>query len=348
MIVRHNFIFTLLALGGLALSQAHFPQYCAECEQEIWEQVPCSELSTTTQRPPSTTTDSSLPITTTTPRSTTSTTTRRSTMPPTLPPIYTTPQTPYVGNPAIYKKCYWDYAPGGQVEFTHSHQRKYYPKYAAPNRNYKPYPLAYNEASAPTSTNINAPNYTLEELAHLLSNAYGTKKGYPASLPPTQQSVYYSPQVPLVARLQPEYKQMMSKVAGAEHKERVIIKTASAAISTSGGGVAIAKAKTPYSEVVVTSAPIYESTTSYPVAPPELPKSYAQPEPEPLPLPPMPQTEAYPTQTESYPDKSYESPESNSIKPQSPPPSSSSSFDLAIDNYLKDFGYGNHVRDLDY
>ncbi|KAL7741787.1 hypothetical protein ACLKA6_000394 [Drosophila palustris] len=120
------------------------------------------------------------------------------------------------------------------------------------------------------------------------------------------------------------------------------IRTAASAVVS--GSRAIAKAKTPYKEVVVTTAPVYDSTTSYPIPPPEpeQPKPYAAPEPEtePVPIPiPVPQTEAYPSQTEAYPgDKSYENPASNSIKR-----GSSSSFDLAIDNYLKDFGYGNQV-----
>ncbi|XP_064548862.1 mucin-2 [Drosophila montana] len=392
MIVRLDSIFALLALiAAFALTHAHFPEYCAECEQEIWEQVPCSELSTTTILPPTTTASTPRPIITTTP----SPTTVRPTVPSTLPwtttrlPIITTPPTPYITTPSTFKKCYCecklgckefcrkvsiaspkqqitqisstgDYAPGGQIEYTHSHQRKYYPKYAAPSKSYKPYPVVYSEAavaaaeteaaSSPASNNINAPNYTLEELAHLLSTAYGTKKGYPASPPPPppppqqQPSVYYLPQ-PLVARLQPEYRQVISKVAAQVPRERVIIRTAAAAV---GSGRAVAKAKTPYGEVVATSAPIYESTTSYPIPPPETPKSYPapepEPEPEPVPVPlPMPQTEAYPSQTEAYPDKSYETPESNSIKPES-----ASSFDLAIDNYLKDFGYDNQVRDLGY
>lgn len=385
MIVRLNSIFALLALiAAFALTHAHFPEYCAECEQEIWEQVPCSELSTTTILPPTTTANSTpRPISSTTPAPTTARPTVPSTLPwtTTRPPIYSTPPTP-----STYKKCYCecklgckefcrkvsvaspkqqitqisstgDYAPGGQIEYTHSHQRKYYPKYAAASNSYKPYPVVYSEAaaaeaaSAPAASNINAPNYTLEELAHLLSTAYGTKKGYPASPPPPppqlqpQPSVYYSPQ-PLVARLQPEYRQVINKAAAQVPRERVIIRTAAAAVSSSGR--AVAKAKTPYGEVVATSAPIYESTTSYPMPPPETPKSYPapepEPEPEPVPVPlPMPQTEAYPTQTEAYPDKSYETPESNSIKPES-----ASSFDQAIDNYLKDFGYDNQVRDLGY
>lgn len=387
MIVRHNSMFALLALSALALSHAHFPQYCAECEQEIWEQVPCSEISSTTLRPPITTTGSTPAISSTTqtpPTVTTPPTTLTPTLPPissTLPYIYTTPSTPYITTPSTYKKCYCecklgckefcrkvsvaspkqqitqisstgDYAPGGQVEYTQSLQRKYYPKYAS--KSYKPYPVVYSEAagavSAPAANNINAPNYTLEELAHLLSSSYGARKGYPASpqpQPQQQQSVYYAPQ-PLISRLQPQYRQLISKVA--PPKDHVIIKTASAAVSASGRGVA--KAKTPYNEVVATAAPVYESTTSYPIPPPEPPKSYPEPEPEPAPLPvpapepvpvplPMPQTEAYPSQTEAYPDKSYEAPESKGK-------SESSSFDLAIDNYLKDFGYGNQVRDLDY
>ncbi|XP_023169502.2 zinc finger protein jing homolog [Drosophila hydei] len=386
MIVRHNSIFALLAFSALALSHAHFPEYCAECEQEIWEQVPCSEISSTTSRPPITTTGSTPTISTTTqtpPTVTTPSTTLPPTLPPitsTLPHIYTTPPTPYPTS-STYKKCYCecklgckefcrkvsvaspkqqitqisstgDYAPGGQVEYTQSLQRKYYPKYAVAGKSYKPYPAVYNEAavaaSAPAANNINAPNYTLEELAHLLSSSYGVRKGYPASpQPPQQQTVYYAPQ-PLISRLQPQYRQVINKVS--PRKEHVIIKTASAAVAASGG--AVAKAKTPYGEVVATSAPIYESTTSYPIPAPEPPKSYAEPEPEPEPVPvpvpepvpvplPMPQTEAYPSQTEAYPDKSYDAPEPK-IK------SESSSFDLAIDNYLKDFGYGNQVRDLDY
>lgn len=278
-----------------------------------------------------------------------------------------------------------DYAPGGQIEYTHSHQKKYVPKYAAPARSYKPYPLAYGEtavaASAPAANNINAPNYTLEELAQLLSTAYGTKKGYPSSsvpLPPP--SVYYSQQPEYkpeykVPEYKPEYKlpdykpDYKEPVYKPEYKPEYklpeykpiykepesqeyskvdppapVINSAAAAVAT--GGRAIASAKTPYDQVVATSAPVYDSTTSYPIAAPE-------PEPEPLPVPvaepvnvpePVPQTEAYPSQTEAYPSKSYDNPASNDIKPHG----SSSSFDLAIDNYLKDFGYGNQIRDVDY
>jgi len=117
-----------------------------------------------------------------------------------------------------------------------------------------------------------------------------------------------------------------------------------AASAVVSGSRAIAKAKTPYKEVVVTTAPVYDSTTSYPISPPEPEqrKSYEAPAPEPVPIA-VPQTEPYPSQTEAYPDKSYENSEPNSINR-----GSSSSFDLAIDNYLKDFGYGNQVRGLDY
>ncbi|KAM8717642.1 hypothetical protein ACLKA7_004352 [Drosophila subpalustris] len=184
-----------------------------------------NEISTSTIAPPTTPTTSSstteeIRITTeiiptpTTPPAPVTTTPYYST------PYYSTPAPPAshsTSTPSTYKKCYCecklgckefcrkvsvaspkqqitqitstgDYAPGGQVEYTHSHQRKYYPKYSAASRNYKPYPLVYNEAastsaSSPAVSNINAPNYTLEELAHLLSTAYGTKKGYPASAP---------------------------------------------------------------------------------------------------------------------------------------------------------------------
>ncbi|ALC38468.1 CG13114 [Drosophila busckii] len=212
MIVRNSLLCALLALTLTATSTlAHFPQYCAECEQEIWEQVPCSEISSTTLRPPIPTTASPGPGTdSTTPSSTpliTSTSTSTAAPPTTYVPttrpypIYhpTYPST----TPSSYQKCYCEcksgckdfcrkvsvahpkqqltqitstgeYAPGGQLEYTHTHQRKYYPKYA-PAKAYKPYPLAYSEsaaaASSPAANNINAPNYTLEELAHLLSSA---------------------------------------------------------------------------------------------------------------------------------------------------------------------------------
>ncbi|EDW37747.1 GL19676, partial [Drosophila persimilis] len=48
------------------------------------------------------------------------------------------------------------------------------------------------------------------------------------------------------------------------------------------------------------------------------------------------QTEAYSSQTESYPSRTDAHP-LRTFK-------SSSSFDLAIDNYIKDFGYGNQDR----
>ncbi|KAH8237556.1 hypothetical protein KR038_009195 [Drosophila bunnanda] len=417
MVQRCSLLFVAALMMVSQVSRAHFPEYCAECEQEVWEQVPCSEVPTT-------------PATPTTPRTTLGTTARP---PTTLGPSTTTslptttsgPNTPTTEPPSAYKKCYCEcklgckefcrkvvasnpkqpltqissigeYVSGGQVEFTHVHQRKYLPKYAGegysgsvggPKAYKPPYPLVYERegaeaslasipsvASSPSVASIAAPNYTLEELAQLLSNAYGSKKGY-ASAPsraqlqpaPPSPSVYYSP----VYRQGP-VEPILSKVLPAP-KRTASIKFAAAAVAASDG-LSVAKIKTPYEEKVVVATPstIYDRTTSYPIIE-EVQKVYSAPQtesypsqteayPNVTPIYPSPtesypshkesypsitepypsQTESYPSITESYPSpqpqaKSYGSLESGADKP-------SSTFDLAIDNYLKDFGYGNQGR----
>lgn len=407
---------SLLLLAVLVtLGQAHFPEYCAECEQEVWEQVPCSEIPTTPATPtsPGTTSGSTArPPTTSVPRTTTS----LPYYPPTTTSAPVTPTTSTTEPPSAYKKCYCEcklgckefcrkvvasnpkqpltqissigeYVSGGQVEFTHVHQRKYFPKYAGEGytgavggpKAYKPaYPVAYERegaeaapavASSPSVASIAAPNYTLEELAQLLSTAYGSKKpAYPAPSRPQLQpapvaspSVYYSP----VYRQGP-VEPILSKALPVPK-----LKYAAAAV-TASNGVSVAKIKTPYEEkVVVATAPtIYDRTTSYPIVE-EVQKVYSQTEsypsqtesyPSVTPIYPSPTesypihkesypsiTESYPSQTESYPSitesypspqpeaKSYGALESGADKP-------SSTFDLAIDNYLKDFGYGNQGR----
>ncbi|XP_017155111.1 leucine-rich repeat extensin-like protein 1 [Drosophila miranda] len=387
----------LLCASGLA--HAHFPEYCAECEQEVWEQVPCSHVPTTA-RPTTARPDSG-----TTARPPTTTTTVASTTQVSYPTTSGASAEEITTQPTAYKKCYCecklgckefcrkvatsgpkqqltqisstgDYAPGGQIEYTHVHQRKYFPKYGGGAgyaglvgpvdgpKAYKPYPLVYSEqaaaASSPAANNINAPNYTLEELAQLLSTAYGGKKEYPAPPPPRPQpraqlqpappSVYYSPvykqqsagpSIPLVSRVEPTPKRYPS------------IKVSAAAVASSSG-VAVAKVKTPYEEKIAVATPppsnIYDRTTSYPIV--EEHTAYALPQTESYPIAPSQtesypsiteaysrQTESYPSQTESYPSRSEEHPL------QEPEPNKpSSSFDLAIDNYLKDFGYGNQGR----
>ncbi|XP_030376992.1 extensin [Scaptodrosophila lebanonensis] len=395
MIVRSE-IYGLLLLA-VALTQAHFPEYCAECEQEIWEQVPCRDVPTTTVPSVITTTSTiSPPVTppTTVGPGTTATpppeaTTQVYYSSTIAPPV----NLPYDGIASLpaFKKCYCDcklgckdfcrkiaisgpkqqltqisavrdYAPGGQIEYSHVHQRKYFPKYAPSLPSYHreeaapaaavPYPLTYHEAPAPSSSvgnNINAPNYTLEELAHLLSNAYGNRKGYPPSpqpqpepepQPQPQHPVYYSPVVSKAKHVA-NYKVSASAVAN--------------------GGIVKTQIKTPYvtEEHVVTSAPppAYESSSPYPIAPPPPPPPPAI-EPKPYSLPPsesksynLPPSEpkSYslpPSETESYP---MPQPVAES-KAYAPPPESSSlqtkpgtTFDMAIDNYLKDYGYGNNA-----
>ncbi|KAI8042014.1 atrophin-1 [Drosophila gunungcola] len=417
MFERSSLLFVAVLMTSALLTQAHFPEYCAECEQEVWEQVPCSEVSTTVS-PPIT-----VPATSTTGRPPT-------TVVPTTAPIFSTtttlaPDTPTT-QPSTYKKCYCEcklgckefcrkvissgpkqpltqisaigeFAPGGQVEYTHVHQRKYFPKYGGEGyaglvgpvdgpKAYKPYPLVYEQAAAaspasnpavassPAVANIAAPNYTLEELAQLLSSAYGSKKFYPAGVPSQprpqiqlQPAPYYSP-VPVYSKpLVP----LVSKVATAPKLTAGISYAASAVSSSSGGSVA--KIKTPYEEKIVVATPptIYDRTTSYPIV--EEPKAYAAPQTEnypvvqsqtQLPIYPSPTesypshkeaypsiTEAYPSQTEAYQPhtENYPVPEPQpEVKPyggpESGPDKPSSTFDLAIDNYLKDFGYGNQGR----
>ncbi|XP_017025460.1 uncharacterized protein [Drosophila kikkawai] len=422
MFQRCSLLFMAAVMVVSQVSQAHFPEYCAECEQEVWEQVPCSEVPTTAAPP-------------TTPRTTLGTTAR----PPTtqrpstttaLPTTTSAPNIPTTEPTSAYKKCYCEcklgckefcrkvvdsnpkqpltqissigeYVSGGQVEFTHVHQRKYFPKYAGegytgsvggPKAYKPPYPLVYERegaeaspasipsvatsvaSSSPSVASIAAPNYTLEELAQLLSSAYGSKKSYPSvpSSPqlqpaPPSPSVYYSP----VYRQGP-VEPILSKVLPAP-KRTSSIKFAAAAVAASNG-VSVAKIKTPYEEKVVVATPstIYDRTTSYPIVE-EVQKVYSAPQtesyssqteayPSVTPIYPSPTesypshkesypsiTESYPSQTESYPSitesyqspqpqaKSYGSLESGADKP-------SSNFDLAIDNYLKDFGYGNQGR----
>ncbi|KAH8249554.1 hypothetical protein KR032_010486 [Drosophila birchii] len=433
MVQRCSLLFVAALMMVSQVSQAHFPEYCAECEQEVWEQVPCSEVPTTPATP--TTPHTTLPPTTTFPPSTT-----------TSRPVVTTttigPNVPTTEPPSAYKKCYCEcklgckefcrkvvtsnpkqpltqissigeYVSGGQVEFTHVHQRKFIPKYAGegysgsvggPKAYKPPYPLVYERqgaeaspasipsvassvaSSSPSVASIAAPNYTLEELAQLLSTAYGSKKGYPSapSRPqlqpaPPSPAVYYSP----VYRQGP-VEPILSKVLPAP-KRTSSIKFAAAAVAASDG-VSVAKIKTPYEEKVVVATPstIYDRTTSYPIIE-EVQKVYSQTEsypsqteayPNVTPIYPSPTesypshkesypshkesypshkesypsiTESYPSQTDSYPSitesypspqpqaKSYGSLESGADKP-------SSTFDLAIDNYLKDFGYGNQGR----
>uniref|UniRef100_A0A6P4E8X0 Fibrous sheath CABYR-binding protein-like n=1 Tax=Drosophila rhopaloa TaxID=1041015 RepID=A0A6P4E8X0_DRORH len=428
MFERCSLLFAAMLMASTLMTQAHFPEYCAECEQEVWEQVPCSEVPTTvsptttsgsTARPPTTvvvpsTTDHVYPTTTS--------------APPTPPDLHH----PAVGVQKCYCECklgckefcrkvvssgpkqpltqissIGEYAPGGQVEYTHVHQRKYFPKYGGDGysglvgpvggpKSYKPYPLVYEQAAAasaaspasissvassPAVANIAAPNYTLEELAQLLSTAYGSKKGYPASVPsqPRQlqpapvptPSVYYSP-VPVYSK---PVVPLVSKVAPAP-KLTSSIRYAASAVSSSSGGTVV-KIKTPYEEkiVVATPPPIYDRTTSYPIV--EEPKAYSAPQTEAYPVVqsqteyPSPTesypshkesypsiTEAYPSQTEAYPSQTeayqprtenYPVPEPQpEVKPyggpESGPDKPSSTFDLAIDNYLKDFGYGNQGR----
>ncbi|KAH8285767.1 hypothetical protein KR018_002534 [Drosophila ironensis] len=390
----------VLVASTLTTIQAHFPEYCAECEQEVWEQVPCSEVPTTA----SPTTASTTAAPTASPGSSTS---APSTTEIPYPPTPTPPGEPeYSSTPVTpYKKCYCEcklgckefcrkvvtsdpkqpltqissigeYAPGGQVEFSHVHKRKFLAKYGGEGyaglvgpvggpKSYKPYPLAYEQqaaaaAPAPSVANIAAPNFSLEELAQLLSTAYGNKKAYPA---PAAPSVYYSP----VYTKQP-LRQLVSKVPPAPKRSSKILVSAVA----SSGGVSLAKIKTPYEEkvLVATQPPSYEQTTSYPIVPE--PKAYVPSQTESYPS----QTEAsypsqtplYPSITESYKDSypavtsSYPS-RTEAYDPQTeryPLPAKvyggsgsasdkpSSTFDLAIDNYLKDFGYGNQGRGYDY
>ncbi|XP_041674972.1 adhesive plaque matrix protein [Drosophila eugracilis] len=429
MFERCNLLFMAVLMASALMIQAHFPEYCAECEQEVWEQVPCSEVPTTVA--PTTTGGSTTSPPTTAVYSTTEHVYPTTTSAPPTPTEYTT-------QPSAYKKCYCecklgckefcrkvvssgpkqpltqissigDYAPGGQVEYTHVHQRKYFPKYGGDGygglvvpvngpKAYKPYPLVYEEAAAasaaspasipsvassvassPSVANVVAPNYTLEELAQLLSTAYGSKKGYPASVPSQPRpkiqlqpapaappSVYYSPVPVPVYRKNPV--PLVSKVAPVP-KITSSIKYAASAVSSSSSGVSVAKIKTPYEEkiVVATPPPIYDRTTSYPIV--EAPKEYVVPQTEAYPVvqsqtesyptesypshkdsyPSI--TEAYPSQTESYQPRteSYPVPEPQpEVKPyggpESGPDKPSSNFDLAIDNYLKDFGYGNQGR----
>ncbi|KAH8260258.1 hypothetical protein KR026_008340 [Drosophila bipectinata] len=405
---RCSLLFMAVLLASTASIQSHFPEYCAECEQEVWEQVPCSEVPTT----PAPTTAGTTSATTTRPGTTSVPTTTEIPYPPSPEPPtpdYTTPQTPY-------KKCYCEcklgckefcrkvvssdpqqpltqissigeYAPGGQVEFSHVHQRKFVPKYGGDGyaglvgpvggpKSYKPYPLVYEEQAAsatpsPAVANIAAPNFSLEELAQLLSNAYGGKKSYSAPSPlPSAPSVYYSPvynkqTVPVI-----------SKVLPAPKRSSKILVSAVA----SSSGVSLAKIKTPYEEklVVATQPPSYDQTTSYPIV--EEPKVYIPSQTEAYPIVPS-HTESYPSPavnypsiTESYPKESYPTAtesypsHTESYAPQTesypvpPPPAPvktydnsvpgrdkpSSTFDLAIDNYLKDFGYGNQGRGYDY
>ncbi|BFF93652.1 adhesive plaque matrix protein [Drosophila madeirensis] len=393
----------LLCASGLA--HAHFPEYCAECEQEVWEQVPCSHVPTTvgptTQRPGTTVRPPTPPTTTTTVATTTEVF---------YPPTTTAPAEEITTQPTAYKKCYCecklgckefcrkvatsgpkqqltqisstgDYAPGGQVEYTHVHQRKYFPKYGGGAgyaglvgpvdgpKSYKPYPLVYSEqagaASSPAASNINAPNYTLEELAQLLSTAYGSKKEYPAPPPPPPPRPQPQPQpraqlqpAPPAVYYSPVYKQepappSIPLVSRVEPQRYPSIKVSAAAVASASGG-AVAKAKTPYEEKIAVATPppstIYDRTTSYPIV--EEHTAYALPQTEAYPIPPS-QTESYPSitesyarQTESYPSQTEAYPSRTEAHPlQEPEPNKpSSSFDLAIDNYLKDFGYGNQGR----
>ncbi|XP_017120631.1 nascent polypeptide-associated complex subunit alpha, muscle-specific form [Drosophila elegans] len=404
MFERSSLLFVAVLMSSTLFTQAHFPEYCAECEQEVWEQVPCSEVSTTISPP------------ITDPASSSTTSTPPTTVVPTTVPIFPTtttlaPDTPTT-QPSSYKKCYCEcklgckefcrkvissgpkqpltqisaigeFAPGGQVEYTHVHQRKYFPKYGGEGygpvggpKVYKPYPLVYEQAAAASSSsnpavaNIAAPNYTLEELAQLLSSAYGSKKGYPAGVPSQprpqiqlQPAPYYSP-VPVYTK---QSVPLVSKVAPAPS-----ISYAASAVSSSSGG-SVAKIKTPYEEKIVVATPstIYDRTTSYPII--EEPKAYAAPQTEnypvvqsqtELPVYPSPTesypshkesypsiTEAYPSQTEAYQPRTENYPvpvPQPEVKPyggpESGPDKPSSTFDLAIDNYLKDFGYGNQGR----
>ncbi|KAH8282681.1 hypothetical protein KR054_009117 [Drosophila jambulina] len=425
MVQRCSLLFIAALMMVSQVSQAHFPEYCAECEQEVWEQVPCSEVPSTPATPttPRTTTTGTTPrpLTTVVPITTTSL--------PFYPTTTSNPNVPTTEPPSAYKKCYCEcklgckefcrkvvasnpkqpltqissigeYVNGGQVEITHVHQRKYFPKYAGegysgavggPKAYKAPYPVAYERvgaeaspasipsvasSSSPSVASIAAPNYTLEELAQLLSTAYGSKKGYPSrpqlQPAPPSPSVYYSP----VYRQGP-VEPILSKVLPAPKRT---IKFAAAAVAASNG-VSLAKIKTPYEEKVVVATPstIYDRTTSYPIVE-EVQKVYSAPQtesypsqteayPNVTPIYPSPTesypshkesypshkesypsiTESYPSQTESYPSitESYQSPqpqaktygglESGADKP-------SSTFDLAIDNYLKDFGYGNQGR----
>ncbi|KAH8412398.1 hypothetical protein KR009_001805 [Drosophila setifemur] len=426
MFLRCSLLVAAVLMASVSI-QAHFPEYCAECEQEVWEQVPCSEIPTT-QSPPTTS-----PGTSTTPSTGTtewpiSTTTEH----PYIPTTTGIPLPPVPEVPSPYRKCYCEcklgckefcrkvvssdpkqpltqissigeYAPGGQVEISHVHQRKYSPKYGGEGyaglvgpvggpkayKPYKPYPLVYEEqavpspaispaASSPAAANIAAPNFSLEELAQLLSSAYGSKKAYPSIQSPRPRpqsqlqpaplpSVYYSP---VYKQPHQQVVPLMSKVLPAPKRSSKILVSAVA----SSSGVSLAKIKTPYEEkvVVVTQPPSYDRTTSYPIV--EEPKVYLEPQTEAYPI--QSQTESYPSQTpnypsitesyplhkesypsitESYPSQTEAYPEPQpqpQVKPydgsESSPGKPSSTFDLAIDNYLKDFGYGNQGRGYDY
>lgn len=96
MFERCNLLFMTMLMASALLTQAHFPEYCAECEQEVWEQVPCSEVPTTVAP-------------TTTGGSTLSPPTTSATSPgPVYPTTTSAPPTPtdYTTQPSEYKKCY--------------------------------------------------------------------------------------------------------------------------------------------------------------------------------------------------------------------------------------------------
>ncbi|XP_017055856.1 leucine-rich repeat extensin-like protein 2 [Drosophila ficusphila] len=418
MFERCSLLFMVIIMTSSFLTQAHFPEYCAECEQEVWEQVPCSEVPTTVAPPPPPSGETTARPPTTLVYSTTEPAYPSSTIAPPPPPT----DSPIPPSP--YKKCYCECklgckefcrkvatsepkqpltqissigesAPGGQVEFTHVHQRKYFPKYGGDAgsygglvgpvngpKSYKPYPLVYEQAAAaaspasavassPAVANIAAPNYTLEELAQLLSSAYGGKKTYPASVPPPPRpaiqlqpapvatpSVYYSP-VPVYSK---QVVPLVSKVPPAP-KLSANIKYAASAVASSSSGLSVAKIKTPYEEkiVVATPSPIVEEVKAYSAPQTEAyPVVQSQTEAYPSITPIYPSvtesypkdsypsiTESYPSQTESYQPSPVPQPQPE-VKPygapESGPDKPSSTFDLAIDNYLKDFGYGNQGR----
>ncbi|XP_037958991.1 putative uncharacterized protein DDB_G0272516 [Teleopsis dalmanni] len=88
--------FFILAIFAFTACLAHFPEFCSECEEEVWEEVPCDAMPTTyTTITTSTTSTTAIPPTTTTAISSTTVPTTTTTIETSTPtPIITTTEMP--------------------------------------------------------------------------------------------------------------------------------------------------------------------------------------------------------------------------------------------------------------
>lgn len=192
-----------------------YPGGCYECEEEVWEEVPCDQIpsNSTTIEPPYITTTTAKPETTTT--TTTTSTTTTSTTPSTTTTSSTTPASTDTTTPSNdpYQKCYCECkagckefcrkvvvhpeikdqiiqvsevsqpVPQGRLESTHYHHRKLipYPGYA----NHQTVSSQVYSNSQGVSTSV-----ALQKPRPELPNVYTSSSSYRNPVAPSQSYGY--------------------------------------------------------------------------------------------------------------------------------------------------------------